>query len=132
MFDRFAAQIDARPADHVLGLKVCSGALCATTGACACTHRCKGEPLDLDTSVDALAKVALRTPAAGAGDALPKTTFHAVATPLERALKVGEQSGALAVTRGEHLRTLGGADDLRSPRAPGMIDKIGKTAGPFR
>src|SRR5262249_26293252 len=117
--DRLGASIDMTSGDHVLGLKVCSGALADEGRVRVHATDASGKPLELSTSA-AFAKRA---------DVAQRPVFHAVATSLERALRVGDKAALLPSFSASILRTLGGADDLRSLRAPGMIDKIGKTRG---
>jgi hypothetical protein len=50
-----------------------------------------------------------------------------VPTSLEKALDIGEGAAADRALAASIVRTLGGADDARSPRAPGLLDRIART-----
>ncbi|HZF54559.1 MAG TPA: transglutaminase domain-containing protein [Polyangiaceae bacterium] len=50
-----------------------------------------------------------------------------VPTSLEQALAIGEAPAADRALAASIVRTLGGADDARSPRAPGLLDRIART-----
>jgi hypothetical protein len=110
-FDRLAVRVDASAGAHLLAAKVCSGAL------------------------DDDGQVRLRvTDETGAwpdgvtegpwtsGGVHPgrRPATHPMTTPLARAI-AGGGSDVDARLDAAILRTLGGADDLRSPRAPGLL-----------
>lgn len=67
-------------------------------------------------------------PSAAATLVLPQGVTR-VPTSLERALDVGAEPGVDRLLAAVVLRTLGGADDVRSPRAPGMLDRVTRAAG---
>jgi len=50
-----------------------------------------------------------------------------VPTSLEQVLAIGEAPAADRALAASIVRTLGGADDARSPRAPGLLDRIART-----
>jgi hypothetical protein len=69
---------------------------------------------------------------AGGGIVAPATTaapgsIARVQTSLEKALDTGEAPAAPRALAASIVRTLGGADDARSPRAPGLLDRIART-----
>ncbi len=117
LFERLATKITAKKGDHLAVAKICSGAL-EDDGRVRLriTDPTSGGPAaDVRTSTELIDASGLQ-----AGPAA-KATFkaEAIATPLSRALAAKDHPLATAV-----LRTLGGADDLRSPRAPGLLDKV--------
>jgi transglutaminase-like putative cysteine protease len=116
-FDRLAAKVDAKAGEHVLLAKVCSGAL------------------DDDGRVrlritGASVKADIRPPKGPIAIGPQKVTR--VPTPLERVVggtpalekKVEGAADADALLDAILARTLGGADDNKSPRAPGMLDRL--------
>jgi hypothetical protein len=111
-FDRLASRVDAAAGKHLLAAKVCSGALDDD-----------GELRLRVTDEDGRWPEGVTETAwtvNGASGVIHRTTAHAMTTAMGR---------AIARTDGDvdtHLdaailRTLGGADDLRSPRAPGIL-----------
>ncbi len=116
-FDRLAASVQTSAGAHLLAAKVCAGALdddgrvrlrvTDTTGA-------------WPTGVSASASLDGTGSASTGKRPAPRLAFERVATPLERALG-GPSADVEARTQVAVLRTLGGADDLRSPRAPGLL-----------
>lgn len=111
LFDRVAGSVDASAGAHLVMAKVCSAAL------------------------DDEGRVRLRVigpdgaPIAGLADSADlsgvptaaKTKATKITTPLERGLAAKGLAPIL-------LRTLAGADDLKSPRAPGLLDAFVRTA----
>jgi hypothetical protein len=112
--DRLAARVDAAPGAHVVWAKVCTGAL-------ADEGRVRLRITDEKGA-------ALATYAASAElDGLAKSAPHKaqkIATPLARTLTLGANADTIAQLDAAIARTLGGADDLKSPRAPGLLDVI--------
>ncbi len=105
--DRLAAEVDASAGPHVIAAKVCSGPLgdigrirLRVTGS---DGRGLGVPYSADLSGVEFGRKA------------PK--MRPLATPLERALAPRTLAAAA-------VRTLGGADDLRSPRASGILSSF--------
>ena len=98
LFDRLAARVQASAGSHLIAAKICSGAL-EDEGRVRLrvTH---------DTS--AMARAA-----------------NSGATPLTRTLAAKGSTDAMLDAA--VARTLGGADDLKSPRAPGLLDAITRT-----
>jgi hypothetical protein len=114
-FDRLAVRVHASPGPHLLAAKVCTGALDD-----------EGR-VRLRVTDDSGAWPAGVTASASLGGAPPPrpqrgapAATEPVATPLTRAVS-DLAGGPDARLEGAILRTLGGADDLRSPRAPGIL-----------
>jgi transglutaminase-like putative cysteine protease len=111
-FDRVAGTVDAVAGEHVVMAKVCTGALdddgrirIRLTGASTFKS-------DIQPPKGAIA--------------IGKQTIHASMTPLERVVTA---SGSAHKGPDELLdvilmRTIAGADDAKSPRAPGLLDEM--------
>ena len=117
VLDRLAVRLATPPGDHLLALKLCSGSL-------ADAGRVRVRLTD-----ERRAPVAIVTSSDLSGLELPDASTRAasatrVPTALERALEVGEAPPLDRALAGAILRTLGGADDARSPRAPGLLDRV--------
>jgi hypothetical protein len=115
-FDRLAAKVDAAAGAHVVAAKVCAGALDDEGRVRIRFTDANGAPLALTTSPDISdVKTAGKT----------KVTLEATALAhtLSSVSKVDDQLDAAIV------RTLGGADDLASPRAPGILATLAQTSG---
>lgn len=115
--DRAAVRIEATAGDHVLGMKVCTGAQgdagrvrvrFAKEGGADLALATSSDPAKLDAVHAALKKSAV-------------IRYQRQATPLEKtvAAETPEQALAAAVV----LR-LAGTDDQRSTRAPGLLDTL--------
>lgn len=113
--DRLAARIEATKGQHLLALKVCSGPNADTGRFRARITTDTGEAAAATYSEDLGKLPANVTP--------PKSTN--VPTALSRALTVNPANtnvdDALAAAL---ARRLGGADDLRSPKAQGLLDVV--------
>ena len=130
LLDRLAAKVEAKAGDHLIAAKVCSGALADDGHVRIRITAESGAPIAVTASAE------LRDPPAPTGGA--KVTVQKLTTPLSRTLAA--QDGAFA-RRGQNqaeidalldaaiVRTLGGADDLKSPRAAGMLDAISRAPG---
>lgn len=120
-FDRIAARVTASSGAHLFGAKVCSGAL-PDDGRVRLrvTDDAGVWPHGVVASAD-LTGIAPR------GARAAKPTVETLATPLARALS-DPGAGADAQLEAAVVRTLGGADDLRSPRAPGMLATLAGAA----
>jgi hypothetical protein len=120
-FDRIAARVRATAGVHLVAAKVCAGAI--DDGGrfrLRVTDESGKWPQGLSASAD-LAGVPSRS---ARGPVLERMT-----TPLARAIDAA--SGGKDVDSALDdavLRTLGGADDLRSPRAPGLLAAIAEGA----
>jgi hypothetical protein len=111
-FDRAAARVEAASGDHLLAAKVCSGALEDDGRVRLRVTDDAGQwPAGVQASAGPWKK----------GSVLPKrSAVSPTTTPLARA--IGRPTAdADARMDGAILRTLGGADDMRSPRAPGAL-----------
>jgi hypothetical protein len=123
-FDRLASKVAAAAGKHLIAAKVCTGALSDEGLLRLVVTDDKGASL-VDRTSDDLHDL----PAAARGGhaaATPRATAKSSVTPLAAALALaqgasGPAGGALDAAI---LRTLGGADDLRSPRAPGLLDAL--------
>jgi len=60
---------------------------------------------------------------------VPPSGVTVVPTPLQKALDIGGQASIDRVLTAIVLRTIGGADDARSPRAPGLLDRVARAEG---
>ena len=109
-FDRIGGKVDVEAGDHLLAAKVCTGALD------------DDGQVRLRVTDDAGAWPAGVTESANLTGAWrpKKPAVHPMPTALSRAIaRPGDDVDARLDA--SILRTLGGADDLRSPRAPGLL-----------
>jgi hypothetical protein len=116
LFDRFAARVSASAGDHLLAAKVCSGALDDEGRVrLRVTDESGGKPAGVTATADL----------AGVSGAPPKgkLAFDHLTTKAAAALA---DNGGTAETALEVaiVQTLGGQDDLRSPRAPGILASL--------
>lgn len=121
-FDRLAARVDASPGTHLVYAKVCSGAL---EDEGRVRLRITGEN-DAPLRVQASSDLALKP---GESIAWAKAVVEKRSTPLVRTAGVTGTKGKPArpgdaLLDAAIVRTLGGADDLKSPRAPGQLDAL--------
>jgi hypothetical protein len=109
-FDRIAGKVDAEAGDHLLAAKVCTGALDDDGQVrLRVTDAAGAWPAGVTESANLAGALAAKKP-----------VVHATTTALARA--IGKPGGDVdARLDASILRTLGGADDLRSPRAPGLL-----------
>jgi tetratricopeptide (TPR) repeat protein len=113
--DRIAVSVDATAGEHLVAAKVCTGALADDGRVRLRILDAKGNPAEITASAD-LSRLPPHPSAHATGS-------HIVGTPLLRAL--APTSKAIEpVLDAAIARTLGGADDTRSPRAPGILDDI--------
>lgn len=115
LFDRLGAVVEATAGDHLVAARVCAGSLDDAGRVRLRLASPGGKELKFQASKDL-------TP-------LKDKTFEKVKAtrltePLTRALALGKKPGADEALASAVLRKLGGADDLRSPRAPGLIDTV--------
>jgi transglutaminase superfamily protein len=110
--DRIAARINAGPGEHLLAAKVCSGAL---------DDEGRVRLRVVDDSGHWPEGVQATSGPWERGRTMPKRpVVRPATTPLARA--IGNAAVDVDARLDEAiLRTLGGADDLRSPRAPGIL-----------
>ncbi|MCK6588472.1 MAG: transglutaminase domain-containing protein [Polyangiaceae bacterium] len=151
--DRMAARIEATAGEHLVAVKVCSAAL-PDDGrvrvrftdenrrpiAIATSSDLRGIKLTAPKTAQASASPPApfpkqtQKPSKQAGGAIVAPTTNApsgpiarVPTSLEKALEVGDAPAADRALVASIARTLGGADDARSPRAPGLLDGIARS-----
>lgn len=107
LFDRIAGKVDASAGAHLIYAKVCTGAL-DDEGRVRfrITSAKDGEALDFKDEADL----------SGAPET-SKNKPAKVTTSLEAGLAKKDVEAII-------LRTIGGADDMRSPRAPGLLDSF--------
>jgi hypothetical protein len=74
----------------------------------------KKEPVEEPTEEAAVAAI------------VPPKGVTVLKTPLEKALAIGDSPSAAQALSAAALRTVGGADDARSPRAPGLLDRVAR------
>jgi hypothetical protein len=137
--DRLAVRIEATPGPHLVAVKVCSSAVpdegrvrlrftdearrpVAVTSSSDLTMP---KPAESAATKDAKKPAAAKpapAPAKTAGKAALPKGVKRVQTSLEKGLALGDKSSAAAALRASVLLTLGGADDTRSPRAPGLLE----------
>ncbi|MBS2020251.1 MAG: hypothetical protein JST00_45750 [Deltaproteobacteria bacterium] len=113
--DRLAAQVEATAGPHLLYAKVCTGALDDSGYVRLRVTDTKGTPI----AVKATSKLALE-PGETIAWGSAKTTR--ASTPLVRTIAGKGTTSALMAAA--VARTLGGADDDKSPRAPGTLDAL--------
>ena len=113
--DRIAAQVDATAGSHILAAKVCTGALEDVGRVRLRVTDAKHVPLRLEATGDLALK---------AGETIAWGTAKPtkITTPLLRS--VAGKGGADAVLTAAIVRTFGGADDQKSPRAAGQLDAL--------
>ncbi len=117
-FDRLAGRVDATAGVHVAWAKICTGALPDEGRVRMRLTDPKGAPLALETSAD------LRGVPSGGKAGTAARAQAKVPTALARALAVEANADPEQVLDAIVLRTLGGADDAKSPRAPGLLDAL--------
>jgi hypothetical protein len=120
-FDRMGARVQAAAGAHLLAAKVCTGALDDDGRARIRITDASGIwPAGVSASADL--------------GSLPKGAAHAKKSPVERSPTALARALASAPSGIDGridvaiLRTLGGADDQRSPRAPGLLSAIADSA----
>lgn len=109
-FDRLAGRVEASAGDHLVVAKVCSAALDDDGRVRIRFTDDRGAPRELTTTAS------LVDPPAKA----PRVT--SVPTPLVHVSGGAAAPGSAATLAAATVRTLGGADDLKSPKAPGLLD----------
>ncbi len=110
-FDRVAARITPTVGEHTIAAKVCSGALDDEGRVRLRVTDTAGEALELRSSAK------LQKSLEG-----KRVIFERIETPAVKALSSNASVDTLLSA--VMLRTLGGLDDLRSPRAPGLLDDL--------
>ncbi len=115
-FARIAAHVAATAGAHLIAAKVCAGALDDEGRVRLVVTDEKGSALAGATSA-ALKEI---------GHA--KVVAKSLVTPLARTLALPPNATLDAQMDAAIVRTLGGTDDLRSPRAPGLLDALTRRA----
>ena len=116
-FDRVAAKIDATAGDHLVAAKVCAGAIDDVGRVRIRLSTPDGQAVPFASSRD-FGPLAAKP--------FGKVTWSKVEEPLVRALELGKQPTAERALAAAIVRTKGGAEDLRSPRSPGLIESVAK------
>jgi len=138
-FDRIAAHVDAAPGPHLVAAKVCEGALEDDGLVRLVVTDEKGNGLATAASADLHDVPSATTDKRGgardgrgkrATEERVKTVVKPLSTALARTLALALAPGAPvdAQLDAAIVRTLGGTDDLRSPRAPGLLDSVARRA----
>jgi hypothetical protein len=125
MVDRMAARIAATAGSHLLSLKVCSGAVADEGRVRVRFTDEQRRPVQIASSSD-LSGLKITPPTAPTPSKDP-ARLEAPRASLEKALDLGASPTPAQVLSAAILRTVGGADDSRSPRAPGLLDRIAGT-----
>jgi Transglutaminase-like superfamily len=114
-FDRLAGKVEAGAGAHIVAAKICSGALDDSGRVRLRITDDKNQSLKLKTSAD----LSLEP-----GQTIPWGSVKAtkIETPLLRA--ANGKGSADALLSAAIVRTLSGADDEKSPRAPGQLDAL--------
>lgn len=118
LFERLAARVEASVGNHVVAAKVCTGALEDSGRVRLRITDAQGAPLPLAHTADVSAKQ-------GETIAWGQAKSTALPTPLTRS--IAGKGSADALLDAAIVRTLAGADDLKSPRAPGQLDTLLQT-----
>lgn len=128
--DRLGASIQPDTQPHVLSLKVCSAAQADEGRARVRFTDGEGKPLAVTSS-----SIIAGSPAPAADTPAPKAPKKKTAakiarfkTPFEIAIDAGATPSKDKALAAAIVRTLAGADDLRSPRAPGLLDRVAREA----
>lgn len=156
VLDRMAARVEATPGPHLVAVKVCSSAVADEGRVRVRFTDDQGKMFSVLSSSDLRGVPALSAPSdRGAAPASPKGgapkagvtkgagdkgkkgdksqptpgSSERVLTALEKALSLPDAPTTEQVLTASIVRTLGGAEDGRSPRAPGLLDRAAKTAG---
>ncbi len=116
-FDRLAGRVLATAGTHLVAAKICSGALDDEGRVrLRVTDEAGIRPAGVTASADLAG-----TPAIGPRE--PNVAISRITTPATSAL-TDASKGPEALLDVAILRTLGGEDDLRSPRAPGILASL--------
>jgi hypothetical protein len=113
-FDRLAVVVDATRGSHIVAAKVCAGALDDDGRVRLRLTDESGAAIRVDASAD------LQDSASGA-QPWGKARAKALTTPLARSIRSDGPSPDAALTAAI-VRVFAGADDQKSPRAPGQLD----------
>ncbi len=119
LFDRIAGRVDAAAGEHVLEAKVCTSALSDDGRFRLRVTDPKGHATDARMEVG---------PPKG-HIAIGKQKITRLPTPLERTLETKRGADMDTLLDAILARTLAGADDAKSPRAPGLLDAFTHASG---
>jgi transglutaminase-like putative cysteine protease/tetratricopeptide (TPR) repeat protein len=122
LLDRAAVALQGTPGDHLLTVKTCSGARADQGRLRIRLSDRRGRPMVLATS-SRLERLQAVLDHLGTTGAI-KSSATRVPTALERALAIGPAPTADQALAAAVLRQLAGADDLRSAKAPGLLDRV--------
>lgn len=113
--ERVAAQVEASAGPHIVAAKICTGALEDVGRVRLRITDAKHAPLRVPASAD----LALKS-----GESIAWGTAKAtkLTTPVQRTIAGKGTTDALLTAA--IVRTLGGVDDLKSPRGPGQLDAL--------
>jgi Transglutaminase-like superfamily len=114
-FDRLAAKVDATAGAHIVGAKVCTGALEDSGRVRLRVSDANGSPVEVKATADLAAKP-------GENIAWGTAKVQKLPTPASRAIASAAKGDALLDAA--IVRTVGGADDQKSPRAAGQLDSF--------
>lgn len=123
LLDRAAVALDASAGEHLVAIKVCTGAQNDEGRVRLRFSEPDGSPIELGTSSDATRLQ----------DALerarrePVAAMSRVETVFEQTIGLGASPGTAESLRAALVRILAGADDLQSPRAPGLLALLATT-----
>jgi hypothetical protein len=119
LLDRIGARVEASAGEHLLAARVCAGTLEDAGRVRLRLQGVGGQELAFQSSRDL-------TPLQG--KSFEKVKFTPLVEPLAEALALGKRPSADEALAAAVLRRLGGVDNLRSPRASGLIDTVARGA----
>jgi hypothetical protein len=117
LFDRLGARVEASAGDHLIAARVCAGSVDDAGRVRLRIQGAGGKDVKLQSSRDL-------TPLKG--KTFEKVRFTPLTEPLAEALALGKKPSTEEALASAVLRRLGGVDDLRSPRASGLIDTVAR------
>lgn len=136
ILDRLAVALDPEPGAHLVTVKVCSSPMPDDGRVRIRFTDEDGAPLRVQATSDLSGLPAERSKGKPVASAAAKPKKPApkgakpkarrVQTTLEKALALGSDPSPRRALPAVVVLTLGGADDTRSPRAPGLLDRIAK------
>jgi hypothetical protein len=117
LFDRIGARVEAAAGDHLVAARICAGSMEDAGRVRLRIQGPGGQDIKVQSSRDL-------TPFKG--KTFAKVRFKPLVEPLTEALALAKKPSAEEALASGVLRRLGGVDDLRSPRAPGLIDTVAR------
>ncbi|MCS6898741.1 MAG: transglutaminase-like domain-containing protein [Myxococcales bacterium] len=118
IFDRIGARVEATAGDHLVAARICAGSLDDAGRVRLRIQGPRGQEVKIQSSRDL-------TPLQG--KTFGKVRFKALIEPLTEALALSSKPSVEEALASAVLRRLAGVDDLRSPRAPGLIDTVARS-----